>query len=107
MNSSGRIISFGWYVVAASFAILFLNAGARLMIGVLVKPMIAEFGWSRGAMSAAVFVNMAVFAAAIVVSGRLYDRYGPTWVILVSSGARLHAAHQGGPARRAGRGMGR
>jgi MFS family permease len=33
----------------------------------------------------AVFVNMAVFAAAIVISGRLYDRYGPKWIILVSS----------------------
>ena len=36
-------------------------------------------------MSLAVFVNMAVFAAAIVIAGRLYDRYGPKWIILVSS----------------------
>ncbi len=78
-------IAFGWYVVAASFVIMFLNAGARLMIGVLVKPMIADFGWSRGAVSAAVFVNMAVFAAAIIIAGRLYDRHGPKWIILVSS----------------------
>ena len=78
-------MSFGWYVVAASFVILFLNAGARLMIGVLVKPMIADFGWSRSEVSAAVFVNMAVFAAAIIIAGRLYDRYGPKWIILVSS----------------------
>ena len=76
MSSTRPTISFGWYVVAASFAIMFLNAGARLMIGVLVKPMIADFGWSRSAVSLAVFINMAVFAAAIVVAGRLYDRYG-------------------------------
>ena len=85
MSNARSTISFGWYVVAASFVILFLNAGARLMIGVLVKPIIADFGWSRGAVSMAVFVNMAVFAAAIVISGRLYDRYGPKWIILVSS----------------------
>jgi MFS family permease len=83
--STRSTISFGWYVVAASFVIMFLNAGARLMIGVLVKPMIADFGWSRSAVSLAVFVNMAVFAAAIVIAGRLYDRYGPKWIILVSS----------------------
>ena len=85
MSNARSTISFGWYVVAASFVILFLNAGARLMIGVLVKPIIADFGWSRGAVSMAVFVNMAVFAAAIVISGRLYDRYGPKWIILISS----------------------
>jgi MFS family permease len=83
--STRSTISFGWYVVAASFVIMFLNAGARLMIGVLVKPIIADFGWSRSAVSLAVFVNMAVFAAAIVIAGRLYDRYGPKWIILVSS----------------------
>ena len=85
MSSTRSTISFGWYVVAASFAIMFLNAGARLMIGVLVKPMIADFGWSRSAVSLAVFVNMAVFAVAIIVAGRLYDRYGPKRIILVSS----------------------
>jgi MFS family permease len=85
MSSARSTISYGWYVVAASFVILFLNAGARLMIGVLVKPIIADFGWSRSEVSAAVLVNMAVFAVAIIVSGRLYDRYGPKWTILVSS----------------------
>ena len=85
MSSTRPTISFGWYVVAASFVILFLNAGARLMIGVLVKPMIADFGWSRSQVSAAVFVNLAVFSAAIIVAGRLYDHYGPKRIILVSS----------------------
>jgi MFS family permease len=85
MSSARPTISFGWYVVAASFVIMFLNAGARLMIGVLVKPMIADFGWSRSAVSLAVFVNMAVFSVAIIVAGRLYDRYGPKRIILVSS----------------------
>jgi MFS family permease len=85
MSSARSTISYGWYVVAASFVIMFLNAGARLMIGVLVKPMIADFGWSRSAVSLAVLVNMAVFAAAIVIAGRLYDRYGPRWIVLVSS----------------------
>jgi MFS family permease len=86
MRSARQPVSFGWYVVAASFVILFLNSGARSMIGVLVKPVIADFGWSRGAYSAAVLVNMAVFAASLLAAGRLYDRYGPRWVVLGSSG---------------------
>ena len=47
MISARPTISFGWYVMAASFVIMSLNAGARLVIGVLFKPVIADFGWSR------------------------------------------------------------
>ncbi len=76
---------YGWYVLAASFVILFLNSGGRNVIGVMVKPMQDEFGWGRGAISAAVFVNLAVYALASIITGRLYDRFGPKWVIVWSS----------------------
>jgi MFS family permease len=76
---------YGWYVLAATSMILFISAGARLTIGVMMKPVIAEFGWSRSAVSLAVFSNMVVFAISVVIVGKLYDRYGPKWVILVSS----------------------
>ena len=72
-------------MLAASFVILFVNAGARLMIGVFEKPVIAEFGWGRGAFSSAIFVNTAMLAVSIVVTGHLYDRFGPKWVLLGSS----------------------
>jgi MFS family permease len=78
-------IFYGWYVLAASFVILFLNAGGRIIIGVMVKPMAAEFGWSRSAISAAIFLNMAVYAVSVIVTGRLYDRYGPKWIIAGSA----------------------
>ena len=47
---------YGWYVLAAGFLILFFNAGARFSIGVMFKPMIGEFGWSRAAMSLGFFL---------------------------------------------------
>ncbi|MBM4340786.1 MAG: MFS transporter [Deltaproteobacteria bacterium] len=76
---------YGWYIVAAAFIILFFNAGARYAFGVMFKPMIEEFGWSRGSVSLVFFVNMVVFALTLIVTGRLYDRYGPKWVIIVST----------------------
>lgn len=85
MSSARSTFSFGWYVLAASFTILFVNAGARLMIGVFEKPMIADFGWSRGAFSVAILVNMVVYALSIVVAGHLYDRFGSLWVVLGST----------------------
>jgi sugar phosphate permease len=81
----GTTIFYGWYVLAASFVILFLSSGVRLVIGVMIKPMIAELGWSRSAVSFAVFLNMFVFAISVIVVGKLYDRYGPKWVIIVST----------------------
>jgi MFS family permease len=85
---------YGWYVLAASFVILFINEGGRLVIGVMVKPMAADFGWSRSAVSAAIFLNMAVYAVSLIITGRLYDRYGPKWIIasatiLISAGYAL------------------
>ena len=76
---------YGWYIVASSFTILFFTSGARYAIGVMFKPMIAEFGWSRASISLAFFVHMAVFALAVPVMGKFYDRYGPKWVIIIST----------------------
>jgi len=62
-------IHYGWYVLAGCFAILFFNAGARYSFGVMFKPMIAEFGWSRGSISLAFFLNSALWALSLVFVG--------------------------------------
>ena len=85
MSATRPTVNYGWYITAASFVILFVNSGARMMAGVFEKPVVAEFGWTRGEFSAVIFVNTAVFAVSIAVAGRLYDRFGPDRVILVSS----------------------
>ena len=77
--------SHGWSILASSFAILFFNSGARYSFGVMFKPMGAEFGWNRGDISLAFFVNMILFALSVMVVGRFYDRYGPKWVIVIST----------------------
>jgi len=45
----------------------------------------AELGWNRGAISLAFFVHMTIFALSLIVVGRLYDRYGPKWIIVIST----------------------
>jgi MFS family permease len=78
-------VFYGWYILAASFGILFLTTGARFTIGVVFKPLMAEFGWDRGLVSLAFFLNMATFAVSLTFVGRAYDRYGPKWVIIIST----------------------
>jgi MFS family permease len=78
-------IFYGWYILAASFIILFINSGATFSIGVMFKPMIMELGWSRSLFSSAFLLNMTVYALSLIVAGHAYDRYGPKWVIIISS----------------------
>jgi MFS family permease len=79
-------IFYGWYILAASFFLLFFQAGARFSFGIMFKPMIAELGWKRASISSVFFLNMIFLALTLSVAGKLYDRYGPRWVILISTG---------------------
>jgi MFS family permease len=78
-------IFYGWYVLSASFAILFLTSGARFSIGVVFKPLMWEFGWDRSLISLAFFLNMTFYAVSLIFTGKYYDRYGPKWVIIISN----------------------
>jgi MFS family permease len=84
-DAAPKTIYFGWYIVAASMLMLFFNSGAQYALGVMFKPIIREFGWSRSAISFVFLVNMVIFAIALTVVGRLYDRFGPKWIIIVST----------------------
>ena len=76
---------YGRYIVGASFLILFFYSGAQYAFGVMFKPVVREFGWSRSVVSLVFLVNMVVFAIALTIVGRLYDRFGPKWIIIIST----------------------
>jgi len=78
-------VFYGWYVLAASFFLLFFQSGARFSFGIMFKPMATELGWNRTSISSAFFLNTVFFALTLSLAGKLYDRYGPRWVILVST----------------------
>ncbi|MBW2065142.1 MAG: MFS transporter [Deltaproteobacteria bacterium] len=80
-----RGIFYGWYVLGASFLILFVSSGAAFSFGIMLKPMVGDLGWTRGTISSAFFLNMSVYAFSLIVTGKLYDRYGPKWVIVIST----------------------
>ena len=75
----------GWYILVGCFFLLFFQAGARHSFGVMFKPMTAQLGWTRASISLAFFLNMTIFAITLTIAGRFYDRYGPRWVIFIST----------------------
>ncbi len=59
---------YGWYVLAASFVILFLTTGAAFSIGVMFKPFMVEFGWNRSSTSIGIFINMVMYALSLIIT---------------------------------------
>lgn len=74
----------GYIVLAGSFLILMIVNGANYCFGVFLKPVIAEFGWSRAETAAAFSLYYAFWAVFSIFAGRMSDRFAPRLVITVS-----------------------
>lgn len=74
----------GWLVVLAAFCGVMVSFGSLLVFtfSVFVKPLSAEFGWSREQISAAFGIAAMTVAVCSPVLGRLLDRYGAKRVVL-------------------------
>ena len=76
-----RNIYWGWFVVAGAFLVLSINYGARYCFGVFLKPMAAEFEWSRSVISMGASLNMMVYSICAIYLGRMLDKTAPRWII--------------------------
>src|SRR2546426_5990741 len=73
-----------WIVLGALALAMLGGTGLRSVFAVYIKPMEAEFGWSRAALSGAAAISLLVFGAVGPLAGRLADSWGPRRVITLS-----------------------
>jgi MFS family permease len=69
---------YGYWVMAACFAIQGIG------FGVFFKPLIAEFGWSRAALSGASSLTLLLAGILGIFVGSLNDRFGPRIIMTVT-----------------------
>jgi MFS family permease len=72
---------YGWYIVIASWFMLFLvNA---VGVGIFFKPILDEFGWDRATLSSVHTFALLIFAVVSPFLGRFIDRFGPRAMLFV------------------------
>jgi len=79
-------IFYGYWVVVATFFLLLVHSGCGFYaFSLFVKPLEAEFGWSRGGIMVAFTIYFGVQAAASPFVGRMVDRYGARKLIAIGA----------------------
>lgn len=75
-----------WLVAAAGFVALLAAAAIRATFGILMEPLMTEFGWSHGAISTAASINLLVFGLSAPFAAALTERVGLTRVVVAALG---------------------
>ena len=93
MNARTEFAS-GGVMLAASFLGLSVGISSLFFytLGIFIRPLQAEFGWSRASLSLAVLISGIVLAGASPFVGRLVDRVGTRPVLSVAMPALALAA---------------
>jgi MFS family permease len=79
---------YGWYIVIASWIMLFLiNA---VSVGIFFKPILedSKFHWDRATLSLVYMIALLLFAAVTPFLGKLIDRYGPKLMLFICAGTQ-------------------
>ena len=76
VNQAPANSSYAWVMAAVTFFLTALSFGVLGSVGVFLKPLAVEFGWSRGDLSLGYTAITLSTAAATVIWGIFAGRHG-------------------------------
>ena len=76
-----------WLIVAALFAVTYGISTPLAAYGVFLPVIADAFGWSRGAISTALSLNLVIGGLAGLWIGALADRHSPRVLLVTTAGA--------------------
>jgi MFS family permease len=80
-----QTLYYGWIVLIAVVFVMLAGSGIRAVFGVFIKPIEAEFGWTRQQLSGAAALSLFVLGAVGPTVGWLADIWGPRRVMLLAA----------------------
>ena len=83
LSGEAASISRWWRLLGA--ILMTLALGTLYAWSVFVAPLEHEFGWKRAQTSAVFTLAAVMFAASLLLAGRLQDRFGPFWISMTGS----------------------
>ncbi|HEV8225467.1 MAG TPA: MFS transporter [Methylomirabilota bacterium] len=86
MIRTRQSLYYGWILLAAVVFVVLVGSGIRAVFGVFIKPIEAEFGWTRQQLSGAAALSLFVLGAVGPAVGWLADIWGPRRVMLLAAG---------------------
>jgi MFS family permease len=85
VTETPKRIYYGWIMLVAVVFVMLAGSGIRAVFGVFIKPIEAEFGWSRAQLSGAAALSLFVLGAVGPMVGWLADVWGPRRVMLLAT----------------------
>ena len=85
MIKTRQSLYYGWILLAAVVFVVLAGSGIRAVFGVFIKPIEAEFGWTRQQLSGAAALSLFVLGAVGPAVGWLSDIWGPRRVMLLAA----------------------
>jgi len=82
----GSRIHYAWVVLAVLVVAMIAASGLRAVFAVFIKPMEAEFGWSRTSLSIAAALSLFLLGAVAPFAGRLADLWGGRAIVATALG---------------------
>ena len=85
---------YGWLMVSAGFLILMVSWGCQFAFSVFLIPLTEHFGWSRANTAGVFSLNMLLFGAGSIFSGKLTERFGPRAVVGIGGALMVAGVRQ-------------